>query len=116
MIGIEELVRLQVLSRRVHVEESVRQYIVRMVRATREHPSVELWASPRATLGLYTACQDLAAVRGRDFVLPGDAKLLASPVLAHRLVLKPEARLRGGSLEAVVAQILDSEPVPVEPD
>ncbi|MDP6510466.1 MAG: hypothetical protein QGH23_04565 [Dehalococcoidia bacterium] len=65
------------LSRRVDVDESVRQYIVRMGRATREHPSVELGVSPRTTLGLYTACQDLAAKRGRDFVLTGDAKLLA---------------------------------------
>ncbi|MEK7847703.1 MAG: MoxR family ATPase [Chloroflexota bacterium] len=115
VIEAQELLRLQGLCRQVHVEESVRQYIVNVARATREHPSIELGASPRATLGLYAACQGLAAVRGRNFVLPDDAKELAAPVLAHRLVVKSEARLRGGSPEAVVAQVVASVPVPVEP-
>ena len=114
VIDAESLMALQATCRSVHVEDSVRAYIVGLVRATREHPGVRLGASPRATQRLYQAAQALAAVRGRDFVLPDDVKTLAEPVLAHRLVLAAETRLRGHGAGGIIAEILESLPVPVE--
>ncbi|MCL6432167.1 MAG: MoxR family ATPase [Anaerolineae bacterium] len=100
--------------REVRVEPSVRAYLVRMVRATREHPAVELGASPRGTLALYRACQARAALRGRDYVLPDDAKALAPVVLTHRLVISSQTRLRGRRPEEVLQEIVDTVAVPVE--
>ncbi len=100
--------------RGVRVEPSVRSYIVRMVRATREHPAVELGASPRGTLALYRACQARAALRGRDYVLPDDAKALAPVVLTHRLVISSQTRLRGRRPEEVLQEIVNTVAVPVE--
>ena len=114
VIGAESLMALQATCRSIHVEDSVRAYIVGLVRATREHPGVRLGASPRATQRLYQAAQALAAVRGRTFVLPDDVKTLAEPVLAHRLVLAAETRLRGHGAPGIIAEILESLPVPVE--
>ncbi len=85
-----------------------------LVQATREHPDVKLGASPRATLGLHRAAQALAAMRGRGFVTPDDVKYLAVPALAHRLIAKTEARLRGHSAEETVRSLLAQVPVPVE--
>lgn len=109
-----ELLALQDECRRVYVADAVRHYSVQLIRATREHPAVQLGASPRATLALLSASQALAAIRGREFVIPDDAKLLAVPVLSHRLILKPEARLRGRTRESVVEEVLGTVPVPVE--
>ena len=100
--------------REVRVEESVRQYIVSVARRTREHDEVMLGASPRATLALYRTSQAWAAIRGRDYVIPDDVKRLAPPVLTHRLMLSPQIRLRGRTPEEVVADIVDTVPVPVE--
>ena len=100
--------------REVRVEESVRQYIVSVARRTREHDEVMLGASPRATLALYRTSQAWAAIRGRDYVIPDDVKHLAPPVLTHRLMLSPQIRLRGRTPEEVVADIVDTVPVPVE--
>ncbi|MBI5446523.1 MAG: MoxR family ATPase [Deltaproteobacteria bacterium] len=109
----EHIVRLQLERRKVHVSPPVREYIVDLVAATREHLSLRLGASPRAALGLMRACQASAALRGRDYVLPDDAKALALPVLAHRLVLKEEGKLRGESPERVLEDVLQRVPVPV---
>ena len=84
------------------------------MRATREHPGVELGASPRASLALYRAAQALAAIRGRGFVVPDDVKLLAPAVLTHRLIIASGSRLRGRDRESIVAAILEETPVPVE--
>ena len=92
----------------------MREYVVRVVRATREHPAVELGVSPRGTLALYKTAQALAALRGRDYVIPDDVKYLAPPVLTHRLIISPQTRLRGRRPEEVVAEIVDTVPVPVE--
>ena len=100
---------------RIRVEPDVRHYLVQVARATRVDPDVRLGASPRATLALHRASQAWAAMNGRDFVLPDDVKLLAEPVLAHRLMASLEARLRGRDAALIVASILDSLPVPVEP-
>ena len=109
-----ELLELQRLCRQVYVDESVRRHLLALTRATREHRTVELGASPRASLGLYRAAQAWAALRGRDFVLPDDVKRLVWPVLGHRLVLSPEARVRGRGSRAVIDEIVASVPVPVE--
>ncbi len=92
----------------------MRQYLVRVTRATREHQAVELGVSPRGTLALYRASQALAAVRGRSFVIPDDVKLLAPYVLTHRIHISPQTRLRGRTPQEVVGQIVSEVPVPVE--
>ncbi|MEE8163208.1 MAG: hypothetical protein V3T92_04235 [Anaerolineae bacterium] len=92
----------------------MREYIVRVARATREHPSVELGVSPRGTLFLYKTSQALAAIRGRDFVIPDDVKHLAPYVLTHRIIINPQTRLRGRTPEEVVMEVVNSVPVPVE--
>lgn len=109
-----ELLYLEGLGRRVYVDDSVRGYIVSIVRATRNNQDITLGASPRASLSLHYASQSLAAIRGRAYVIPDDVKYLAAPVLAHRLIVRTEARLRGHSLEDIVQQIVASVPVPVE--
>jgi len=110
----EELMALQGLCRQVFVEPSVAGYLVGLVRATREHADVRLGASPRASLGLHQAAQALAAIQGRNFVIPDDIKALAVPVLAHRLILKPEARLRGCTAATVIEGLLETVPVPAD--
>ncbi|HEX7973954.1 MAG TPA: MoxR family ATPase [Anaerolineales bacterium] len=110
----DEILRLQAERRTVRVEESLRDYVVRVARATRSHPEVELGASPRASLALYQAAQAWAAIRDRDFVLPDDVKQMAPHVLTHRLMISPQAQLRGRKPEELVAAIVDTVPVPVE--
>lgn len=90
----------------VHVETSVRRYVVEIVTATRTHPDVGLGASPRGSLALHKTAQALAAVRGRDFVKPDDVKELAIATLAHRLLLTPDAALRGRTAREVMSEVL----------
>jgi MoxR-like ATPase len=110
----DELVAMQRLAREVHVAEAIEDYIVRLVRASRLHASIELGGSPRATLALYHAAQALAGVRGRGFVLPDDVKRLAPAVLTHRLITTAQTRLRGRAAADIVGELLRSVPVPVE--
>ena len=109
-----DLARLTGAAREVHLGDDLRRYLTRLVRATRDHDAVELGASPRGTLALGRASQALAALRGRDYVLPDDIKALAIPVLAHRLILSPEARLRGRTAAQLLEEIVAGVPVPVE--
>src|SRR5687768_5084338 len=105
------------LYRAIHdicVKPSIRNYVVSLVRATREHNAVRLGASPRATLALFHAAQALAAIKDRTFVTPDDVKLLAAPVLGHRLLLTSQARLRGRSELTVLDEVVAATPVPVE--
>ena len=95
----------------VHVDESLERYILGLVRATREHPDVTVGASPRGSLALYKTAQALAALRGRDYVVPDDVKLLAPLTLPHRLVVRPESLLRGQSAEKIVADIVERTPL-----
>jgi len=110
----EEILQLQAERREIRVEKSVRDYIVRVARATRKHPEIELGASPRASLALYWASQAWAGIQGRDFVLPDDVKFMAPHVLTHRLIISPQAQLRGRLPQELVADIVDAVPVPVE--
>jgi MoxR-like ATPase len=90
----------------VHVEESLENYILKIVRNTRTHRDLALGSSPRGSLALYKTAQALAALRGRNYVIPDDIKRLAPVVLAHRLILKPESQLRGRSSQVVLEEIL----------
>jgi MoxR-like ATPase len=110
----EQALVLHAACRQIHVEGAIEEYVVAVARATRDEPDVRLGASPRATLDLYHAAQAWAAMQGREFVTPDDVKRLAGPVLAHRLVLGVDARLRGRSAADVVAALVDTIPVPVE--
>jgi MoxR-like ATPase len=108
----EEVLHLQQARRQVRVSPPVRQYIVNLVQATRHSPCLRFGASPRGSLSLMRASQALAALRGRDYVLPDEVKELAGPVLAHRLLLRPEERLRGITVHEVLADIIEEVPVP----
>ncbi len=114
VVSPEEIVEMQELVRQVRVEESVRRYIVGVCRATRTHDDIELGASPRATMALYRTCQALAAINGRDFVLPDDVKKMAPHVLTHRLMVNPQTRLRGRKPEEIIRDVVNTIPVPVE--
>ena len=108
----EQVAELQKVRRGIHISRPLREYITSIVRATRSNPSLRLGASPRGSLGLMRAGQALAALHDRDFVLPDDIKALALPVLAHRLILKEEERLRGETQEHILEQLLQQIPVP----
>jgi len=109
-----DLLAASAAARTVRLSDDLRRYLTRLVRATRTHEAVELGASPRGTLALGRAARALAALRGRDYVLPDDIKALATPVLAHRIILSPEARLRGRTVAQLLGEIVASIPVPVE--
>ena len=109
----DDVLRIQALVRQVYIDPVLRDYLVQVIRATREHPDVELGASPRATLGLYRCAQALAGIRGQEYVTPDDIKTLATPALAHRIILKSMARLRERSQESVVNEVLEAQTVPV---
>jgi MoxR-like ATPase len=111
----EELLRLPPLVRGVTMAPVVSDYLLRIVRGTREHPGLELGASPRAALALFRAAQAHAAIKGRDFVKPDDVKALAVPVLAHRLIARVEHRLQGQDVEQIVRDVVERTSVPVEP-
>jgi len=98
----------------VFVDDSLQEYIIQLVNATREHPDLALGASPRASLALFKASQALAALRGRDHVLPDDIKALVSVSLAHRLIVRPEAELRGKSARSILEEILLKTPIKLE--
>ncbi len=110
----EEILQAQQAVRGVYVNPVVEGYIVNVIHATRKHEAIELGASPRATLALYRTAQALAAIEGRGFVLPDDVKRMAAPVLAHRIILSTRTRLRGRGNAALLQEVLDSVPVPVE--
>ncbi|MBN1875406.1 MAG: MoxR family ATPase [Anaerolineae bacterium] len=108
----EELLEAQKAIKDIYVSPAVKEYIVRLVQRTRDHPDLYLGASPRGSLTLYRVGQARAAVFERDYVLPDDIKAIATRVLAHRLLLSPSARLRNVAPEDVVAEILENMPIP----
>lgn len=103
-----ELIALQQGVWDVHVDDTLQDYIVRLVAATRNHPDLTLGASPRATLALFKTTQALAAVRGRDHVLPDDVKYLTTSALAHRLIVRPESELRGRTVNVILKEIIEA--------
>jgi MoxR-like ATPase len=114
VVSAAELMQMQEACREVHVAADVEDYIIRLVHATREHPSLQLGASPRAMLALYHTSQVMAALRGRSFVIPDDVKYLTVCTLSHRIIPKAESSLRGNSAEQALTEIIDSVSVPVE--
>jgi MoxR-like ATPase len=98
----------------VHIEDSLRDFIVHLVQATRSHPDVALGASPRGTLALMKTSQALAALSGRDYVIPDDIKRLAPLTLGHRMLIKPESQLRGRTSSIVLNDILRQIDVPLK--
>ncbi len=108
----EQLVEAQAAVREIHVAEPLRGYIVDIVAATRAHPDVYLGASPRASLSLFRASQARALLDGRDYATPDDVKAMAEPVIAHRLIVNPAARVKNVEPGGIVREILDTIPVP----
>jgi MoxR-like ATPase len=111
VLPVEELRDLQAAVREIYVDSTVSDYIVRVVNGTRTHPDVYLGASPRGSLALYRAGQAMAALLGRDYVIPDDIKLLAEPALAHRLIIKTSSTIHDVQPGQVVRELLDSTPV-----
>jgi MoxR-like ATPase len=109
----QEVLEYQALVRQVYVAPVLRNYLVKVVQATRRHPDLDLGASPRASMGLYRCSQALAALRGRNYVTPDEVKALAPLALSHRVILKAQARLREHTTESVINEILAQIPVPV---
>lgn len=112
VISAAELEAAQGAVRNVYVDARVREYLVDVVRNTRSHPDLYLGGSTRAALALFRGAQALAELRGRDYVVPDDVKYLAEPVLAHRLITSPAARIRNLDTRTTVAEILDTVTVP----
>jgi MoxR-like ATPase len=98
--------------RNIHVEEKLISFITSMVANTRNHKSIYLGASPRASIGILNGAKALAAMRGRDFVTPDDIIYVIPPVLRHRIVLTPEKEMEGASTDDVIQQIIQSIEVP----
>jgi MoxR-like ATPase len=110
----EEIIAAQKERQDIRVEETIQDYIVRIGRATRENVDIQLGASPRATLSLFQASQAWAAIQGRDYVLPDDVKSMAPHVFSHRLIISPQAQLRGRNSLELIEDIVSAVPVPVE--
>lgn len=113
IFDIGELLNLQAKVAEVHIENSLKKYIVEIVQATRNHPEVGLGASPRGSLAMMKTSKALAGINGRAFVIPDDIKGLAVATLAHRIVLKPEARFKGAKPEQVIEEVLAQVPLEV---
>jgi MoxR-like ATPase len=109
-----EIMQMQNERSEVRLEDSIRDYIVRIARSTRDNPEIQLGASPRAAIALYHSAQAWAAIHGRDYVLPDDVKFMAPHVLTHRLMVSPQAQLRGRLPDQLVKDIVESILVPVE--
>ncbi|MBU1661322.1 MAG: MoxR family ATPase [Chloroflexi bacterium] len=112
VVSVDEVLEAQQAVRKVHVAEPVKDYIVELVRKTRQHPDSYLGASPRGSLGLFRASQVRAAMLGRAFVIPDDVKALASSVLSHRMILAPGAHLQDIDENNILNEILERLPVP----
>lgn len=111
VVSGDEILEYQKQIWEVHVDESIEDYIIRLVGATRESSDLLLGASPRGSLSLYKTAQALAAVRGRDHVIPDDIKYLAESTLIHRLIVRPEAELRGRTAEVILRDLVDEVPL-----
>ena len=116
VVSTEEILDARETVADVHVERAVKEYLLDLVGATRESPDLEYGASPRTALSFLHATKARAAIRGRDYVIPDDAKALADPVLAHRLTLSAEAELSDVSVADVVADVLAAVEPPSGPD
>ncbi|MFM7072951.1 MAG: AAA family ATPase [Planctomycetota bacterium] len=112
VVSADELIACQRAVREVFMDEKVRRYLLQIIHDTREHEDVALGASPRAAIAFFRASQAMAAIRGRNYVLPDDVKRVSGPVLTHRMILKPESRLRKVLASKVVEDIIAELAVP----
>jgi len=112
VVGLEQVSWMVAYTSRVHVAASVAEYVARLAHATRQSPELLLGASPRASLALLRVAQAWAAIEGRGYVTPDDVKAVVEPVWQHRLLLDPEAELRGAKVSDVLSQVLRAVPVP----
>ncbi len=112
VVSAEELIACQQAVREIEVHDKVRQYLMQIIHDTRENEDLALGASPRASIALFRACQAMAAIRGRKFVQPDDVKRVAAPVLTHRLILRPESRLRKVTAEHILSELIAEIAVP----
>ena len=113
VVTADQIVACQKAVREVHIDDKVRRYITEIVHATREHEDLSLGGSPRASIALFRTSQAMAAIYGRGFVQPDDVKRVAGPVLMHRLILKPESRLRKVTAADIVTEVVANVPVPI---
>ena len=114
VVTLDELREMQLQVKEVHVDQTVKEYIVDMMNRTRTHQAVYLGASPRGSVALMKAAQSYAFVKGRDYVLPDDVQYLAKYALTHRIILKSEAKFEGITAEQVIDKVIDRTPVPVQ--
>ncbi len=112
VVSVEELLAAQETIKEIYIDDQIKQYIVEVVRQTREHPDVYLGSSTRGALAIYRLGQARAAMFGRDFVLPDDVKALATVALSHRIIVGPAARIKDIEPDAIVQEILDRVTVP----
>jgi MoxR-like ATPase len=112
VVTADDVLRMTMIARSIYVADAVKQYLVDIADATRRDPDLLLGASPRATLFLQRVARTRAAVEGRHYVTPDDVKATLEPVLIHRLILRPEAQMRGTEVEDVVAGVATAVPVP----
>lgn len=114
VVNTETITTIQSLISTVHVDQTLREYIVKIVVSTRNDSNVMLGSSPRGSISLYKAAQAFAAIQGRDYVIPEDIKTLAPEVLKHRVILKSESKLKNLKPESIIQRILSTIPVPME--
>jgi MoxR-like ATPase len=110
--GADELIACQQAVREIYVDEKVRRYLMQIVHDTRTHDDIALGGSPRASIALFRTSQAMAALRGRNYVLPDDVKKVAPHVLTHRMIVKAESRLRRVTAAAIVEEIIAEIAVP----
>jgi MoxR-like ATPase len=115
VVSAQELIACQDAVRAVHVDEKVLQYVLDIVQGTRTHDDIHLGGSPRASIALFRTGQAHAAIHGRDFVLPDDVKKMVQPVLGHRVIIRPESRLRKVTAAGLLREIVDDVRVPIHP-
>ena len=114
VVESDKLIQFQRQVWDIYVEDSLQDYIIQLVNATRSHRDLVLGASPRASLALFKASQAYAAIQGRDHVIPDDIQKLIPVILGHRLILSPEAQLRGRSTQAILEEILQNIPLKID--
>ncbi len=112
VVTVDELRAAQQAVKTIYVDDQIKQYIIAITSATRQHDDVYLGASPRGSLALFKTARAYAAVQGRDYVLPDDVKALAPATLAHRLIISPSARIKNVDPVTVVQETLDLVPIP----
>ena len=113
VVPAAEFIACQEAAREVYVDARVRRYLLEIIQATREHDDLHLGGSPRASIALYRTAQAWAAIHNRNFVMPDDVKRMVQPVLAHRVILRPESRLRKVTNAALLHEIVGDVRVPV---